>query len=96
MNEKARREDGLFEMAAALARVSAGGRAARAVQAAASSIAVSKALLMGGRFMLIEGTAFLGAFTGFGAAAAASFWATSARSHWPTSWERATEKNRST
>ena len=63
-------------------------------QAALSHIAVSKALLISGMFMpKLEFAALFEALAGF----SATFWATSvARSHDPCSWERATEKNRST
>ena len=62
--------------------------------AALSHIAVSKALLMSGMFMpKLALAAFFDVFPGL----SATFWATSvARSHDPFSWERATEKNRST
>ncbi len=64
-------------------------------QAAFSHIAVSNALLISGMFMpKVEFAALLAAgLAGF----SAMTWATSvARSHDPCSWERATEKNRST
>ena len=63
-------------------------------QAALSHIAVSNALLIIGMFMpKFALAALLDALAGF----SATFWATSvARSHDPFSWERATEKNRST
>ena len=75
--------------------------ASSAVQAAFNHAAVSKALLINGMFMPKLGLVpFLGtAFTASlaGAAALPAPWATSvARSHDPLSWERATEKNRST
>jgi hypothetical protein len=62
--------------------------------AALSHIAVSNALLISGMFMpKLALAAFFEALAGF----SATFWATSvARSHDPCSWERATEKNRST
>jgi hypothetical protein len=65
-------------------------------QAAVSHIAVSNALLIIGMF--IPKFAFAAAFdAGFGLVSALACWATSvARSHDPISWERATEKNRST
>ena len=66
-----------------------------AAQAAFNHIAVSKALLIIGMFMpKVEFAALLAAgLTGF----STMTWATSvARSHDPFSWERATEKNRST
>jgi hypothetical protein len=72
-----------------------------AVQAALSQAAVSKALLIIGMFMPKLGLVpFLGTAT-FGAGLAVLLvlllGATSvARSHDPVSWERATEKNRST
>ncbi len=60
--------------------------------AAFSHIAVSKALLIIGMFMP---KLALAAF--FAAGLPATFWVVSvARSHDPCSWERATEKNRST
>ncbi len=62
-------------------------------QAALSHMAVSKALLMSGMFMpKLAFAAFFEALAGF----SVTFWATSARSHCPCSWERATEKNRNT
>ncbi len=65
-------------------------------QAAFSQAAVSKALLIIGMFMPKLGLVpFLG--TTLTAGLTAVVWATSvARSHDPISWERATEKNRST
>ena len=62
--------------------------------AAFSHIAVSNALLMSGMFMpKLALAALFEALAGF----SATFWAISvARSHDPCSWERATEKNRST
>lgn len=71
---------------------SAGG-----VQAALSHIAVSNALVIFGMFIPKLGlTPFFGTAT-FAAGLIVLFWATSvARSHDPISWERATEKNRST
>jgi hypothetical protein len=67
-----------------------------ACQAATNHIAVSKALLINGMFMPKFGLVpFFG--TTLTAGFAAVVWATSvARSHDPISWERATEKNRST
>lgn len=68
---------------------------ARRLQAALSHIAVSKALLIIGMFMPKFALAAL--FEAGLAGLSATFWATSvARSHDPFSWERATEKNRST
>ena len=64
-------------------------------QAALSHIAVSNALLIIGMFMpkLLFAAFFEAGLAGL----SATFWATSvARSHDPFSWERATEKNRST
>jgi hypothetical protein len=64
-------------------------------QAAFNHIAVSNALLIIGMFMPKLGFAVLlaPALAGF----SATLWAVSvARSHDPCSWERATEKNRST
>ena len=58
-------------------------------------MAVSNALLISGMFMpkLAFTAVFAAGFTGF----SVMLWATSvARSHDPSSWERATEKNRST
>lgn len=56
-------------------------------------MAVSKALLMSGMFMpKLAFAAFFEALAGF----SATFWATSARSQCPCSWERATEKNKNT
>ena len=66
-----------------------------AVQAAVNHIAVSNALLISGMFMpkLAFAAVFAAGFAGF----SVTLWATSvARSHDPCSWERATEKNRST
>lgn len=65
------------------------------VQAALSHIAVSNALLIIGMFMpKVAFAAFFVALFGFSPTACG---ATSvARSHDPISWERATEKNRST
>jgi hypothetical protein len=63
--------------------------------AALSHIAVSKALLINGMFMpkLLFAAVFAAGLTGL----SETLWATSvARSHDPSSWERATEKNRST
>ncbi|WP_127995792.1 hypothetical protein [Piscinibacter defluvii] len=61
-----------------------------------SHIAVSKALLIIGMFMPKLGLPALLAL-GFAGLSATLFWAVSvARSHDPISWERATEKNRST
>jgi len=71
----------------------------QSVQAALSQAAVSKALLIIGMFMPKFGLVpFLGTATlGAGLEAAVLLGATSvARSHDPVSWERATEKNRST
>lgn len=69
-------------------------------QAAASQQAVSNALLISGMFMPNEGLVpfFEGLVVALVLPALISlFWATSlARSHDPISWERATEKNRST
>jgi hypothetical protein len=59
-------------------------------QAAASNPEVSKALLITGMCGAKVGAVFLAVFTGVAG------WAASARSHCPLSWERATEKNRST
>ena len=64
-------------------------------QAAVSHIAVSNALLIIGMFMpkVLLAALFTAALAGL----SAMLWATSvARSHDPCSWERATEKNRST
>ena len=69
----------------------------RGVYAALSHMAVSNALLIIGMFMpKLEFAADLA--PAFGAGLSAMLvWATSvARSHDPCSWERATEKNRST
>ena len=67
---------------------------ARRGHAASSHIAVSNALLIIGMFMPKFALAeFFEALAGL----SATLWATSvARSHDPFSWERATEKNRST
>ena len=70
-----------------------------ASQAAFNQAAVSKALLIIGMFMPKLGfTPFLGTVTFAGCFTAMLLpWAVSvARSHDPDSWERATEKNRST
>ena len=70
-------------------------RRASGGQAAVSHIAVSKALLINGMFMpkLALAELFVAALTGL----SAMLWVPSvARSHDPCSWERATEKNRST
>jgi uncharacterized membrane protein YphA (DoxX/SURF4 family) len=64
------------------------------LQAALSHIAVSKALLINGMFVpkVALALALLALVAGF-----STIWAASAaRSHDPFSWERATEKNRST
>ena len=67
----------------------------RAAHAALNHIAVSNALLIIGMFM--PKLAFAAFFEAALAGLSAMFWATSvARSHDPCSWERATEKNRST
>jgi hypothetical protein len=64
-------------------------------QAALSHMAVSNALLIMGMFM--PKFAFAAFFEAALAGLASMLWATSvARSHDPCSWERATEKNRST
>ena len=66
-----------------------------AAQAAFNHIAVSKALLINGMFMpkLLFAALLAAGLTGL----SATLWAISvARSHDPCSWERATEKNRST
>jgi len=64
-------------------------------QAALSHIAVSNALLINGMF--IPKFEFAALFDAALAGFSATLWATSvARSHDPCSWERATEKNRST
>jgi hypothetical protein len=66
----------------------------RSAQAAVSHIEVSNALLIIGMFMpkLALAAFFEATLAGFSV-----FWAVSfARSHDPCSWERATEKNRST
>jgi hypothetical protein len=63
--------------------------------AAVNHIAVSNALLISGMFMpkLAFAAVFAAGLTGF----SVMLWAPSvARSHDPCSWERATEKNRST
>jgi hypothetical protein len=68
---------------------------AHGTQAAVNHIAVSKALLINGMFMpkLEFAALFDAALAGF----STMLWASSvARSHDPCSWERATEKNRST
>ncbi len=63
--------------------------------AAFSHIAVSKALLIIGMFM--PKLAFAALFAAGLAGLSATLWVVSvARSHDPCSWERATEKNRST
>lgn len=65
-------------------------------QAAVNHIEVSKALLISGMFIpkLLLAALLLPFLV---AGLSATFWATSvARSHDPISWERATEKNRST
>jgi hypothetical protein len=63
--------------------------------AAFNHIAVSKALLIIGMFM--PKVLFAALFDAGLAGLSVAFWATSvARSHDPNSWERATEKNRST
>ena len=68
---------------------------ARAGQAAFSHMAVSNALLINGMFMpkvlfaAVFGTGLAGLSATLGATSVA-------RSHDPDSWERATEKNRST
>ena len=69
---------------------------AQRAQAALSHAAVSNALLINGMFMPKLGLVpFFG--TTLTAGFAAVVWVTSvARSHDPESWERATEKNRST
>ena len=65
------------------------------VQAALSHIAVSNALLING--MLVPKVAFaLALLPAFGAGFSMIGAASAARSHDPFSWERATEKNRST
>ncbi len=72
---------------------------ASAAQAALSQAAVSKALLIIGMFIPKFGFTPFFAAAGFaaGVAGVLPVWATSvARSHDPFSWERATEKNRST
>ena len=70
-------------------------RRAAACQAAFSHMAVSKALLISGMFMPKLGFVpfLLLLLAGFSATAGAT---SVARSHDPFSWERATEKNRST
>ncbi len=66
-------------------------------QAALSHIAVSKALLISGMFVPKFGFVPLFGAETLAAGLAALVGATSAaRSHDPVSWERATEKNRST
>ena len=74
--------------------IGAARRHPSAHHAALSHMAVSNALLISGMFMpKLEFAALFEALAGF----SATFWATSvARSHDPCSWERATEKNRST
>ncbi len=70
-------------------------RFAAAAQAAFSHIAVSNALLIIGMFMpkLALAALLAAGLAGF----SATLWVVSvARSHDPCSWERATEKNRST
>jgi hypothetical protein len=70
-------------------------RVVRCAYAALSHIAVSNALLINGMFM--PKLLFVALFTAALAGLSATLWATSvARSHDPCSWERATEKNRST
>ena len=66
-----------------------------AAQAALSHIAVSKALLINGMFMpkLLFAAFFAAGLAGLSATLGAT---SVARSHDPSSWERATEKNRST
>jgi hypothetical protein len=67
----------------------------RSHQAAVSHIEVSNALLIIGMFM--PKFAFAALFAATLAGLSATLWAVSvARSHDPCSWERATEKNRST
>jgi hypothetical protein len=66
----------------------------RRAQAALSHIAVSNALLMSGMFM--PNVAFAFALLAFGAGFSIGAVVSEARSHDPFSWERATEKNRST
>ena len=70
----------------------------QAIQAAArSQAAVSKALVIFGMFMPKLGLVpFLGTTFAAGLAAALAGATSVARSHDPFSWERATEKNRST
>jgi hypothetical protein len=71
------------------------GGSRHAAQAAVNHIAVSNALLISGMFIpkLALAADFGSGFAGF----SVMLWATSvARSHDPCSWERATEKNRST
>jgi hypothetical protein len=65
------------------------------LQAALSHIAVSKALLIIGMFMpkLLFAALFEAGLAGLSATLGAT---SVARSHDPLSWERATEKNRST
>jgi putative copper export protein len=67
----------------------------RAGQAALSHMAVSNALLISGMFMpkLAFAAVFVTALLGLSAMLGAT---SVARSHDPSSWERATEKNRST
>ena len=66
-----------------------------AAYAAFNHIAVSKALLISGMFMpkLAFAALFAAGLTGLSATLGAT---SVARSHDPSSWERATEKNRST
>ena len=66
-----------------------------AAQAAFSHIAVSNALLINGMFMpkLLFAALFAAGLAGLSAMLGAT---SVARSHDPNSWERATEKNRST
>lgn len=61
-------------------------------QAAAINAEVSNALLITGMWGANVGAVFFADLTAAGAATAAV--ATSARSPWPCSWERATEKNK--
>ena len=70
-------------------------RAELRLYAAVNHIAVSNALLISGMFMpkLAFAAVFAAGLAGF----SVMLWAPSvARSHDPSSWERATEKNRST
>ena len=66
-----------------------------AAHAALSHMAVSNALLIKGMFMpkLLFAALFAAGFAGLSAILGAT---SVARSHDPSSWERATEKNRST